>query len=51
MSVLGLSFSEWITLGGLVLMFLTFCVNSYYKHKHYKLAERKKLAESEKDKT
>jgi len=32
--------NEIVTISGLVLGVLTFSVNFYYRHKHYKLAEK-----------
>ena len=37
----GLAFNEWLALGGLVIMALTFAVNTYFRWKHYKLEERR----------
>jgi len=36
----GLTFNEWIAIGGLVFAIGTFFVNWYYRSSHYKLAER-----------
>lgn len=36
-----LTANEIAAIGGLVLAFLTFCVNWYYRHKHFKLAEKR----------
>lgn len=43
----GLSFNEWMMLGGFLIALATFLVNWYYRHKHYKLAERR--AQDEED--
>lgn len=39
--VTGLGFNEWVALGGLTLGVLTFVTNFYFKHKTYKLEERR----------
>ena len=38
--VLGFTFEHWMMLAGFILGLATFLLNWYYKHKHYKLAER-----------
>lgn len=40
--IAGLTINEWVAIGGLTLGLLTFAVNWYYKHKHFKLAREKK---------
>ena len=39
-TVVGFTFNEWLTLGGLFFVAATFVVNSIYKHLHYKLAKK-----------
>jgi len=40
--IAGLTINEWVAVCGLILAGLTFGVNWYYRHKHYKLAKEGK---------
>lgn len=48
-AVAGLSFSEWVSLGFLLIGLATFIINWYYKQKHYELTQKKGLKNAEAD--